>query len=129
MGLLASRGFIDVRHLANLDPVIGHEQPGRARPVMIVSNDGFNRVSGVVTAIPLTRQAGKSRKVYPFEVLLPERAAGNPVASIVMPHQVRSISKLRLGERLGALSDPLLQDEIEIRLMEHFGIDFEPELG
>jgi mRNA interferase MazF len=114
---------------ANLDPVVGNEQAGKARPVMIVSNDGFNRASGVVTVIPLTRQAGKTRKVYPFEVLLPERAAGNPVASIVMPQQIRSISKQRLMDRLGALADPLLQDEIETRLLEHLGLDFEPELG
>lgn len=114
---------------ANLDPVLGHEQAGKSRPVMIVSNDGFNRSSGVVTAIPLTRQAGKTRRVYQFEVLLPERAAGNPAASIVMPQQIRSISKLRLMNRLGALTDPLLQDEIETRLLEHLGIDFEPEFG
>jgi mRNA interferase MazF len=114
---------------ANLDPVIGQEQAGRARPVMVVSNDGFNRRSGVVAVVPLTSQAGKTRQVYPFEVLLPERAAGNPVASIVMPHQIRSISRLRLLGRLGVLTDPLLQEEIENRMLEHLGIDFEPELG
>ncbi len=114
---------------ANLDPVIGQEQAGRARPVMIVSNDGFNRRSSVVTVVPLTSQAGKTRRVYPFEVLLPERAAGNPIGSIVMPHQMRSISKLRLLNRLGVLTDPLLQEEIENRMLEHLGIDYEPELG
>ena len=114
---------------AKLDPVIDGEQAGSARPVMIVSNDGFNRNSGVVTAIPLTKHGGKARLLYPYEVLLPERAAGNPVASIAMPHQVRSISKLRLLTRLGVLADPLLQEEIENRLLEHLGIDFEPELG
>jgi len=124
---------VDVRrwevYRANLDPVIGHEQAGRARPVMIVSNDGFNRTSGIVTAVPLTSQAGKTRRVYPHEVLLPERAAGNPVPSIVMPQQIRSISKLRLLSRLGMLKDPLLQEEIENRILEHLGIDYEPELG
>jgi mRNA interferase MazF len=123
---------VDVRrwevYRANLDPVIGNEQAGRARPVMIVSNDGFNRRSGVVTAVPLTSQTGKARRVYPFEVLLPERAAGNPVASIVMPQQMRTISKLRLLNRLGTLTDPLLQEEIENRMLEHLGIDYEPEL-
>ena len=114
---------------ANLHPVIGNEQAGKARPVMIVSNDGFNRNSGVVTVIPLTGHAGKLRLPYPYEVLLPERVAGNPVASIAMPHQVRTISKLRLLTRLGVLTEPLLQEEIENRLLEHFGIDYEPELG
>jgi mRNA-degrading endonuclease toxin of MazEF toxin-antitoxin module len=83
----------------------------------------------VVTVIPLTREAGKQRRVYPYEVLLPERLAGNPVASIIMPHQIRTISKERLRDRIGGLSDPLLQEEIESRLLEHLGIDFEPELG
>lgn len=114
---------------ANLEPVVGGEQAGTARPVLVVSNDGFNRNSGVVTVIPLTRLAGKSRLPYSYEVLLPERAAGNPVASIAMPYQVRSISKLRLLARLGVLTDPLLQEEIENRLLEHLGIDFDPELG
>lgn len=127
---MVTRG--DVRkwevYRANLDPVVGHEQAGKARPVMIISNDGFNRAAGVVTVIPLTKQEGKTRRVYPFEVLLPERVAGNPIASIVMPHHVRTISKQRLLSRLGVLTDPLLQDEIESRLLEHFGIDFEPEL-
>lgn len=96
---------------------------------MIVSNDGFNRKSGVVTVIPLTSQAGKTRRVYPYEVLLPERAAGNTIPSIAMPHQIRSVSKLRLLGRLGVLTDPLLQEEIENRLLEHLAIDYEPELG
>lgn len=113
---------------ANLNPVVGHEQAG-TRPVLVVSNDGFNRAAGVVTIVPLTRQAGKMRRVYPYEVLLPERIAGNPVASILMPHHIRTVSKDRLLERLGTLIDPLLQEEIENRLLEHLGIDFEPDLG
>lgn len=113
---------------ANLNPVVGHEQAG-TRPVLVVSNDGFNRAAGVVTIVPLTRQAGKTRRVYPYEVLLPERVAGNPVASILMPHHIRTVSRDRLLERLGTLADPLLQEEIENRLLEHLGIDFEPDLG
>ena len=114
---------------ANLNPVDGREQAGVARPVLVVSNDGFNRAADVVTIVPLTRQAGKMRRVYPYEVLIPERAAGNPVASILMPHHIRTISKERLLERLGSLTDPLLQDEIEGRLLEHLGIDYEIELS
>jgi mRNA interferase MazF len=113
---------------ANLNPVVGHEQAG-TRPVLVVSNDGFNAAAGLVTVVPLTRQEGKMRRVYPHEVLLPERVAGNPVASILMPHHIRTVSRDRLRERLGTLTDPLLQEEIEIRLLEHLGIDFEPDLG
>lgn len=114
---------------ANLNPVVGREQAGEARPVLVVSNDGFNRAADVVTVVPLTRQEGKQRRVYPYEVLLPERVAGNPAASILMPHHIRTISKERLRERIGGLSDPLLQEEIESRLLEHLGIDFEPDVS
>lgn len=113
---------------ANLNPIVGREQAGGARPVLIVSNDGFNRVAELVTIVPLTRQAGKMRKVYPYEVLIPEGVAGNPVASILMPHQIRTLSKARLGDRLGTLADLLLQEEIESRILEHLGIDYEVDL-
>ena len=109
---------------ADLDPALGHEQGGARRPALVVSNDGFNAHFSVVTVIPLTKAGGKRRKVYPFEVLLPRGTAGNPEDSIVMPQQVRTISKMRLVEPIGALSDPALQDAIESRLLEHLGIEF-----
>jgi mRNA-degrading endonuclease toxin of MazEF toxin-antitoxin module len=114
---------------ANLNPIVGREQAGDARSVLVISNDGFNRAADVVTVLPLTRLEGKKRRVYPYEVLLPERVAGNPAASIIMPQQVRTLSKARLMEKLGGLRDPLLQEEIETRLLEHLGIDFEPDVG
>jgi mRNA interferase MazF len=115
-------------HRANLNPIVGREQAGAARPVLVVSNDGFNRAADVVTVVPLTRQAGKTRKVYPYEILIPEGAAGNPIASILMPHQIRTISKQRLLDRMGILTDPVLQEEIENLLLEHLGIDFAPDV-
>jgi mRNA-degrading endonuclease toxin of MazEF toxin-antitoxin module len=47
--------------------------------------------------------------------------------SIVMPHQIRTISKLRLLGRIGTLTDEDLQVEIENRVLEHLGIAFEAE--
>jgi mRNA interferase MazF len=110
----------------DLDPVVGREQAGD-RPALVVSNDGFNAHFDVVTVVPLTKREGKTRRVYPFEVLLPAGAAGNRLESIVMPQQVRTISKLRLLERIGLLAAPELQEEIENRLLEHLGIAFEAE--
>lgn len=80
-----------------------------------------------MTIVPLTRTRGKRRRAYTFEVLLPRGMAGSREDSIVMPHQIRTISKARLLEPLGVLSDPVLQAEIENRLLEHLGIDFEME--
>jgi mRNA-degrading endonuclease toxin of MazEF toxin-antitoxin module len=53
--------------------------------------------------------------------------AGNPEESIVMPQQIRTISNVRLLEPMGVLSDPGLQAEIENRLLEHLGVEFEIE--
>jgi mRNA interferase MazF len=113
---------------ADLDPVVGSEQAGKRRPVLVVSNGGFNRAFDLVTIVPLTKLEGERRRVYSFEVVLPSGSIGNEWSSIVMPHQVRTISKLRLLERIGVLSDPLKQIEIENRLVEHLGVDFEPDL-
>ena len=96
--------------------------------MLVVSNDGFNRAADVVTVVPLTRQAGKLRRIYPYEILIPERAAGNPVASILMPHHIRTVSKQRLLDRMDALADPLLQEAIEDHLLEHLGMDFVPDI-
>lgn len=111
---------------ADLDPVVGSEQGG-SRPVLIVSNNGFNAAFDVVTIVSLTKLEGKKRKVYAFEVTLPASVVGNRVESIVMPQQIRTISKRRLLQRIGELTDVGLQAEIENRILEHLDIEFEAE--
>ena len=95
------------------------------RPALVVSNDGFNRHFPLATVLPLTKRGGKRRRVYPFEVLLPAGSAGNEVESIVMPHQVRTVSRARVGRRLGSLLAAELRVEVEARLLDHLGIGFE----
>ena len=112
---------------ADLDPAAGREQGGEARPVLIVSNDGFNRAFDVVTVLPLTKEAGKKRKVFPFEVRLPANAAGNDMDSIIMPQQIRTISKSRLLKPLGVLTGAKLRTEVEDRMLDHLGISLEGE--
>jgi len=115
---------------ADLEPGVGHEQKGAHRPVIVVSNDGFNDHFRMATVVPTTKLDGKRRKVYAFEVLLPKGTLTADHASIVMPHQVRSISSMRLVEKIGALHDARQQAEIESRLLEHLGIAFEvDEIG
>jgi mRNA interferase MazF len=110
---------------ADLDYPVGSEQGGERRPVLVVSNDGINTSLPVITQIPLTKLEGKTRRVYPFEVLLPKELVGSGWTSIAMPQQVRTIDKSRLLERIGELTDPGARLEIENRLLEHFGIAFE----
>jgi len=60
-------------------------------------------------------------------VQLPKGTLTAEHASIAMPHQVRSISALRLLEKIGTIQDSRHQVEIENRLLEHLGIAFEAE--
>lgn len=112
--------------LVDLEPRTGSEQGGR-RPALVISNDGFNRTFPLVTVLPLTGLAGKRRTVYSFEVLLPEAGAGNPAESIVMPQQIRTVSRARVSRRVGVLRDPERREEIEARLLDHLGIAFPAE--
>ena len=100
---------------ADLDPVAGAEQKGM-RPVLIVSNEEFNQAMPNVTVLPLT---STQRRLYPSEILLPKRKAGQPLGSIVMAHQIRTISKQRLGRLLGYLDDAQLRHEIHRAIKEH----------
>jgi len=110
----------------DLEPHVGSEQGGERRPAVVVSNDGFNQYFDVVTIVPMTKREGKRRQVYPFEVLMPD-LVGTGLGSIVMPQQVRTVSKWRLLERIGALADEEIRTEIENRLVGHLGIEFEAE--
>ncbi|MFO7772784.1 MAG: type II toxin-antitoxin system PemK/MazF family toxin [Dehalococcoidia bacterium] len=104
---------------ANLDPVAGSEQKG-IRPVLIVSNEEFNQAMPNVTVLPLT---SAKRRLYPSEVFLPQGKAGQPMDSIVMAHQIRTISKQRLGGLFGYLEDARLRDEVQRAIKEHLDIN------
>ena len=113
--------------LANLEPRTGREQGGR-RPVLVISNNGFNRHFPLLTVLPLTSLGGNRRRVYGFEVLLPAGAAGNSVDSIVMPQQIRTLAQSRVTRIMGPLRHPDIQEDIEERLLEHLGIGFDDDL-
>ena len=104
---------------ASLDPVAGAEQKG-TRPVLIVSNEEFNQAMPNVTVLPLT---STKRSLYPSEVFLPQRKAGQPLGSIIMAHQIRTISKQRLKGVLGHLEDPQLRNEVQEAIREHLDLE------
>lgn len=112
---------------ADLDPHVGSEQGGGRRPVVVMSNDGVNESLSVVTVLPATKREGKRRRAYPFEVILPTGAITAEHESIIMPQQIRTISKIRLLDKIGQLSDHDHQTAIENRVLEHLGIQFEAE--
>ncbi|MBI5368006.1 MAG: type II toxin-antitoxin system PemK/MazF family toxin [Planctomycetes bacterium] len=93
---------------ATLEPRSGSEQRGR-RPVVVVSHDGFNVAIAwrSVIVVPLStsiRQAARG----PTAVPLPAGAGGLPGESIALCHQVTTLDRSKLVERIGALPAGLL---------------------
>jgi mRNA interferase MazF len=90
--------------------------------VLVVSREAINRSLPVVAVLPLTT-CKPGRKVYSSEVLIPAGAAGQPVDSVVLGHQVRTISRRRLGERYGQLTDPSLREGVRNALKVFLDLD------
>ena len=104
---------------ANLDPVVGSEQRG-SRPVLVVSNEDYNQAISNVTVLPLT---STKRRLYPSEVTFPQGIAGLSQDSIVMAHQIRTISRQRLGIFIGHLEDESLREQVRKAIREHLDLD------
>jgi mRNA interferase MazF len=104
---------------ADLNPARGSEQRG-VRPVLIVSRESFNQTMPNVSIVPLT---STQRRLYPAEVLLPPGKAGQPLQSIVLAHQVRTISKERLRGPIGYLEDTSLRQAVREALRLHLNLE------
>ena len=89
------------------DSQSGHEQRGR-RPALVVSNDLFNKATGLCIACPVT----STRRDFPFHVSIPE---GEAVTGLVMVEQVKSIDfRSRSIKRIGAAPEPVLEEVLSI---------------
>jgi len=97
---------------AELKTRSGSEQTGR-RPVVIISNDGFNEVPNwrSIIVIPVTtssRQGARGPTVVP---LSGSGSVLNP-NSVAICHQITTLDRAKLDERIGTLS-PIEIEEIE----------------
>ncbi len=89
------------------DPQSGHEQRGR-RPALVVSNDLFNKHTGLCLACPITN----TRRNYPFHVAV---HPGAGVTGYVMVEQVKSIDfRSRKATRLGTAPVAMLEEVLSI---------------
>lgn len=101
----------------DLEPVRGHEQ-GKKRPCLVVSDDAFNAIPhGLVWVVPVS--SGPRRHNLTVEVTPPE--GGLKVSSVVLCHQLRTVSIERLGKRAGAVS-PVTMREVMRRLAMVLGV-------
>ncbi|HET6386330.1 MAG TPA: type II toxin-antitoxin system PemK/MazF family toxin [Armatimonadota bacterium] len=88
---------------ADLAPRSGSEQRGR-RPVIIVSHDGFNQAPNwrSVIVVPVSTSRAQATR-GPTAVLLAPGTGGLPQQSVALCHQVTTLDRSKLTQRLGSL--------------------------
>ena len=88
-----------------LDPQAGHEQGG-TRPVLVLSPEAYNRLTGLAIVCPITSKA----KGYPFEVPIP---AGAATTGVVLADQIKSLDwRSRRGQFKERLDAEVVNDVV-----------------
>jgi mRNA interferase MazF len=88
---------------AELAPRSGSEQSGR-RPVLVVSTDGFNQAESwrSVIVVPISTSAAQARR-SPTVVEIPAGMGGLIRASRAICHQITTLDRSKIDERMGGL--------------------------
>ncbi|CAN5785825.1 type II toxin-antitoxin system PemK/MazF family toxin [soil metagenome] len=87
------------------DPVLGREQQGH-RPVLIVTEEAFNRVTMTPVVVPITRGGGFAVR-QGFAVPL----AGTRTEGVVLCHQPRALDPARRsGRRVEAVPEDIVEE-------------------
>lgn len=105
-----------------LDPAVGSEA-AKTRPGVIVSNNHANEVASrvaasTVTIVPLT---SNTKRVFPFQVLLPAATSGLSRDSKAQVEQVRTVSTTRLHRVVGWVP-PDVMAEVDDALRLHLAL-------
>lgn len=93
---------------AELRPRSGSEQMG-SRPVIIVSHDGFIQTPTwrSVIVVPLTTSEAQARR-GPTAISLAPGTGGLKKGGVALCHQVTTLDRAKLTERIGVLPAPAL---------------------
>lgn len=103
-------------YIAQLDPTRGRELK-KTRPVVIVSNNSLNEVSGMVITVPIT--SGQYQYAHDIPISAPE--GGLQKESVIVVEQIRAIDSERLGKRLGKIK-VVTMVAIDQALRDHLGL-------
>ena len=101
---------------ADLVPRSGSEQQGR-RPVIVLSHDAFNQAAGwrSIIVVPVSTSATQAKRGL-TAVLLPKGAGGLKQESVALCHQVTTLDRAKLSQRIGELTaDQLRQVEAGLK--------------
>ena len=101
---------------ADLSPVVGSEQGG-TRPVLVVQNDIGNKYSPTVIVSAITSQINKAK--LPTHIEISAEEYGLAKDSVILLEQIRTIDKKRLREKIGFLSEELMN-----KVDDSIGISF-----
>jgi len=108
--------------IVNFAPVVGHEQDGKRRAV-VVSYEPYHQ-SGMAAICPIS---GRDPR-YPGEVPIPRGHAGQTKDAVILCHQVRTIDLMRvtayeIGGRSQYVTDPGIRRQVRAALSHHLGLD------
>jgi mRNA interferase MazF len=108
--------------IVDFDPVVGHEQEGRRR-ALVVSYEPFHR-SGMATVCPITTRPPK----YPGEIAIPAGHAGQKSDGLILVHQVRTldlrrVSTFAIGGVVQYVTDAHVRREVRSALAHQLGLD------
>lgn len=91
----------------SFDPQAGHEQKGR-RPALVVSNDLFNKHTGLAMVCPVTN----TDRNFPFHLAVP---SGSSLTGFVMVEQVKSIDyTVRRSKFVESVSREFVEDVLDL---------------
>ncbi|MDP2998462.1 MAG: type II toxin-antitoxin system PemK/MazF family toxin [Bryobacterales bacterium] len=107
---------------ADLSPRSGSEQSGR-RPVIVVSHDAFNKAAGwhSFIVVPVSTSLALARR-GPTAVRLDEAGDLLPRPSVALCHQVTTLDRAKLRQRIGALPVQVLRS-VEAGLKKALDLD------
>ncbi len=88
-------------YYADLNPVIGSEQGGDIRPVLVIQNDVGNKFSPTVIVAAITN---RKKTDIPTHVKI-KNADYMKKDSIILLEQIRTIDRSRLREYIGCLDN------------------------
>ncbi|MBP2260508.1 mRNA interferase ChpB [Pseudomonas sp. BP8] len=93
----------------NLDPTLGREQQGSARPALVLTPAAYN-TSGLAVIVPIT-QGGDYARHAGFAVTL--SGAGTQVQGVILCNQLRTVDlEARSAERIESAPEMVVEEAL-----------------